>query len=994
MWNRFFLAVLLIFSFFGVPSVTFADPTFTTVHIESNNPVDSSYARAGDTIRITFNNDFENNGPIYTFNVFINNFMGAAQSVPGCNTMCVYEFVVPEVGDSDGIPYNLTDYNPGAGLFEFDIEAGVAGTFSGTTDGSTVTIDRTPAPITTITSPLNNAEVGETFSVTGTCTNGIPVVFSGTGFTPSTGSVACSGGTYTSQTFTTIGNVNFVAKQIGFIGNTTTVTRKFIAAEPDFETTKIWNFNNSNEYTYDNSKITVSSGTAQFQKPATSEASYWFKSEDNPFLSPSEPWEGNLVFEPSVIYEDGIFKMWYSGGGATCSLGYATSPDGRNWTKHSTNPILGIGSGNSNMGDIACRNNVIKHNGVYYLTVVDGYGLGGEEVVLLTSNNGINFSNPQVILRPSNLEFGIANTFVFIDDDGTWYLFYDYKTESAFIWETNVASGPNLYNLTKNPGNLRTGLFRNGMYGGKSVYKIGKQYHMWYHASTNGQPVPTKIFHSVSDDLITWRSLPDVVVDITQPSWETDQTADPFIVEANGKLYMYYDGDDNTDPGNVIAYIGFVEFDGTFDDFGKIQAQDITPVTSQIQDFDSIWGFSETATKSSNTEIYYQISINGGATWKYWNGSAWVSATGILGSTAVEVNDNIRSLANTGGGGTFLYKAFLYSEGGQIVLDDVSLSYSLLTAPVLTGARASGGGQIVLEWAAPSQSTAPITDYVIAYKKSSAATWSEFPHTPSSNGTIIVTGLEPGTLYDFKVAAINSQSTSDYSNILSATPDYHGAVVLPSMLGGGFTPPQPQTVAVPTVPVSPETPTIPVASGACSPYFVGSIRAGLADPALVRKLQEFLNTYEKETLAVDGVYGPQTMRAVIRFQEKYRTEILAPWGLSSGTGMVSLTTSAKMNALVCGQQLGCPHFTEYVKAGESKPEVTKIKSFLNTLDATLKLDTTSNADAAFVAAVSKFQLRYKDFILKPWGLSRPTGYWYKTTSAKANEFMGCVSPQE
>jgi len=50
-----------------------------------------------------------------------------------------------------------------------------------------------------------------------------------------------------------------------------------------------------------------------------------------------------------------------------------------------------------------------------------------------------------------------------------------------------------------------------------------------------------------------------------------------------------------------------------------------------------------------------------------------------------------------------------------------------------------------------------------------------------------------------------------------------------------------------------------------------------------------------------GVYGEGTVSAVKKFQERYASEILAPYGLKAGTGYVGNSTRAKLNKLYgCG----------------------------------------------------------------------------------------------
>ncbi len=88
--------------------------------------------------------------------------------------------------------------------------------------------------------------------------------------------------------------------------------------------------------------------------------------------------------------------------------------------------------------------------------------------------------------------------------------------------------------------------------------------------------------------------------------------------------------------------------------------------------------FSETATKTRDAEIYYQLSDDSGATWKWWNGSAWATASsGTDYNTATTINTNITTFSTTAG--KLNWRAFFVSNGSDpAVLDSVSLTCVML----------------------------------------------------------------------------------------------------------------------------------------------------------------------------------------------------------------------------------------------------------------------------------------------------------------------------
>ena len=113
---------------------------------------------------------------------------------------------------------------------------------------------------------------------------------------------------------------------------------------------------------------------------------------DEPVLFPERPWEGASVMNPCVLRENGLYRMWYSAGETyePNVLGYAESRDGLSWRKSPRNPIF-----------VRCREHefeqdriggcqILPHKTLGYLLFYIGYrDLDTASICCAYSENGV-----------------------------------------------------------------------------------------------------------------------------------------------------------------------------------------------------------------------------------------------------------------------------------------------------------------------------------------------------------------------------------------------------------------------------------------------------------------------------------------------------------------------------------------------------------------------------------------------------------------------------
>ncbi len=247
----------------------------------------------------------------------------------------------------------------------------------------------------------------------------------------------------------------------------------------------------------------------------------------------SDTWDKQIRERGYIIFENGIYKMWYSGyKGEDIDpkyLGYATSSDGINWDRHPENPIFS----EKWTEDMF----VIRDEDKYYM-----YAEGENDIAhLLTSDDGVNWNEEgDLDLRLTNGEpinpgpYGTPTVWI---ENGKWYLFYERNDEGIWLAEskdhitwTNIQDDPVL--------KMGPGKYDAGAVAVNQVVKFKGKYYMFYHGSSNpdwADPASQALWTSnvaMSTDLIHWVKYPE------NPIVEGDHSS-PIMVFDGNRFRLY-----------------------------------------------------------------------------------------------------------------------------------------------------------------------------------------------------------------------------------------------------------------------------------------------------------------------------------------------------------------------------------------------------------------------------------------------------------------------
>jgi len=267
----------------------------------------------------------------------------------------------------------------------------------------------------------------------------------------------------------------------------------------------------------------------------------WRRDSDVPCVSLGPPgaFDDAHIFAPCVAFEDGLFRMWYCGSRGTVEgrvfrMGFATSFDGVNFTKHPASPVLSFGDTRSILTPTLLRHpggSLCREDGclrMWFSSTDFPAGDGVHTLHETTGVDGLTWSPPS---RPL-LHNLYAPTI--IKQDSVYRMWYTDVVADPWCFRYAESGDGTRWDVVPQPVMVLDQPWEHGRLFYPTVLVADGLHLMWYgsYSHRKGEETRTALGFAVSKDGITWEKSPSNPVFGPDPAhaWESNFTTSQSVL--------------------------------------------------------------------------------------------------------------------------------------------------------------------------------------------------------------------------------------------------------------------------------------------------------------------------------------------------------------------------------------------------------------------------------------------------------------------------------